>query len=168
MLEKKVNDISISKLRAILLLEADFNIANKIIFNTHLIPQMESQNEIPREIIGDHWSQSTIQLAVNKKLFVDIANQSKTPYVIISTDVSNYFDRVVHLVSTITCIHFGLPQDYLFTFYETIQNMQMYLLTAHSMLSLFYTYSALNPFQDLIQGNEAASPSFLLITILLI
>jgi len=36
-LEKKVNDISISKLRVILFLEANFNEANKIIFNTCLI-----------------------------------------------------------------------------------------------------------------------------------
>ena len=56
MLEKKANDVSVSKLRAILLLEADFNVANKIIFNTRVIPQIESQNEILREIVGDHQS----------------------------------------------------------------------------------------------------------------
>ena len=38
MLEKKPNEIAVSKLRAILLLEADFNTVNKIIFNTRLIP----------------------------------------------------------------------------------------------------------------------------------
>ena len=79
-------------------------------------------------------------------LLVDIANQSKTPYVIISTDASNCFDRVMYSVLDITYIYFGLPQDYLLTFYETIQNIQMYLLTTHSMLSLFYTGSASNPF----------------------
>ena len=52
MLEKKPNNISVSKLRVILLLEANFNMANKIIFNTQLISQMEQHNEIPREIVG--------------------------------------------------------------------------------------------------------------------
>ena len=51
-LEKKPNEYLVSKLRAILLLEADFNIANKIIFNTQMIPTMERKSEIPREIIG--------------------------------------------------------------------------------------------------------------------
>ena len=52
MLEKKVNNISVSKLKAVLLLEVNFNTANKIIFNTRTIPQMEQRDEIPKEIIG--------------------------------------------------------------------------------------------------------------------
>ena len=52
MLEKKPNEVSVSKLRAILLLEADFNVANKIIFNTRMILIMERRLEIPREIVG--------------------------------------------------------------------------------------------------------------------
>ena len=52
MLEKHPNNISVSKLRAILLLEADFNTINKIIFNTKLIPKLEVQNFIIRENIG--------------------------------------------------------------------------------------------------------------------
>ena len=74
MLEKKTNDISVRKLRAILLLEADFNAANKIIINTRLISQIEQCNEIPREIVEGCHSQSAIQLAVNKRLLVDIVN----------------------------------------------------------------------------------------------
>ena len=51
MLEKKLNELLVSKLRAMLLLEADFNAANKIIFNTRLIHTLESKSEIPREIV---------------------------------------------------------------------------------------------------------------------
>jgi len=74
MLEKKPNEIVVSKLRAILLLEANFNAANKIIFNTRLIPQIEDRNETPREIIGSHHSQSAIHITVNKKLIANISN----------------------------------------------------------------------------------------------
>ena len=52
MLKKKANDISITKLYIILLLEANFNIVNKTLFNTRMIPMMEKENMIPREIIG--------------------------------------------------------------------------------------------------------------------
>ena len=41
-----------SKLRAILLLKADFNVINKIVFNTRLIPILEAKDMIPREIMG--------------------------------------------------------------------------------------------------------------------
>ena len=52
MLEKKPRIIKVTKLRAILLLEANFNGINKILFNTRLIPLMEQAHIIPKEIIG--------------------------------------------------------------------------------------------------------------------
>ena len=41
MLEKKLGIIEVSKFRTIILLKADFNTVNKIIFNTRLIPNLE-------------------------------------------------------------------------------------------------------------------------------
>ena len=58
----------------ILLLEVDFNAVNKIVFNTRLIPTLEAQNSIPRELIGGRYGQSAIYVAINKKLLVGIAN----------------------------------------------------------------------------------------------
>ena len=66
MLEKKANNISVSKLHAILFLEADFNVAKKILFNTRMILQIEINNEIPREIVGGRRSQSAIHITINK------------------------------------------------------------------------------------------------------
>ena len=43
MLEKERGNINIAKLRAILLLEADFNGLNKIIFNSRVLPALEKQ-----------------------------------------------------------------------------------------------------------------------------
>ena len=97
------------KLHAILLLEANFNAADKIIFNTWMIPQMERKNEILRKIIGGQKSQSVIHIAISKKIIVDISNQSKQPHVIISVDTSNYFDWVAYLILVLTCQYFELP-----------------------------------------------------------
>jgi len=44
----------------------------------------------------------------------------------------------------------------------------MYLMTAFGILDNFYTWINKNLFQGLIQENRAASPSFLLITIILV
>ena len=52
MLEKAPGNIDINKLRAILLLEADFNAVYKIIFNSRMILRLEKANIIPNEIIG--------------------------------------------------------------------------------------------------------------------
>ena len=62
------------KLSAIFFLEADFNMVNKILFNTRLISNMKGWEEIPREIIGDRKGQSAIYVEVDKKLVTDIAN----------------------------------------------------------------------------------------------
>ena len=74
MLEKKPNNISISKLRAILLLEVDLNTVNKIIFNIRLILILKSNNLILKELISGLQGQSIIHIAINKKLLSDIVN----------------------------------------------------------------------------------------------
>ena len=43
----------LKKLQAILLLGANWNAMNKIIFNTRIIPKLEENGMIPREIIGE-------------------------------------------------------------------------------------------------------------------
>ena len=52
MLEKVRENIEVSKLRAILLLEADFNSLNKTVFNGRVLLRLEIKKEIPYEIIG--------------------------------------------------------------------------------------------------------------------
>ena len=73
-LEKKLNDILVTKLRVILLLEADFSIANKIIFNTRMILDMEKRDKILYEIVGWRCLQSAIHITINKKIIADITN----------------------------------------------------------------------------------------------
>ena len=71
-LEKSSGKILVLKLRAILLLEADFNALYKIIFNVRILPALEKDNLILSEILGGRRSQSTLYIALNKKLIVDI------------------------------------------------------------------------------------------------
>ena len=52
MLEKGTRNVQVSKLRAILLLEADFNALNKIVFNNRTLPSLEANGSIPYEVIG--------------------------------------------------------------------------------------------------------------------
>ena len=52
MIEKFPGNVNVSKLRVALLLEADFNALNKIIFNSCLMPTLEITNSILSKIIG--------------------------------------------------------------------------------------------------------------------
>ena len=51
MLEKTAGNVHVQKLRVILLLEADFNAIDKIIFSTRLILSIEAENAILMEVI---------------------------------------------------------------------------------------------------------------------
>ena len=74
MLEKVARNINVAKLRAILLLEADLNALNKIIFNGRAIPRIETSKTIPYEVIGRRRRQSSLHVALNKKLVCNIEN----------------------------------------------------------------------------------------------
>ena len=52
MLEKLRGYIDIEKLRAIFLLEADYNELNKMVFNNRVMLSLKSNNSIPFKIIG--------------------------------------------------------------------------------------------------------------------
>ena len=105
-------------MRAILFLKADFNVINTIIFNTRLILILEAKDMIPRKIIGRRQGISTIHIALNKKLLEDIVNQNKLPNIIVSADTSNCYNRIVYLIASMICHHFGLLLDFVIIFFQ--------------------------------------------------
>ena len=104
MLEKVAGNIDVQKLRAILLLEADFNALHKIVFNNRLIPKLEETETISIEIIGGRRSQAATHLILNKKLIADIANVRKLPMITTYADVTNCYDRVSHPFASLCTI----------------------------------------------------------------
>ena len=52
MLEKTTGNIQVDKLRAILLMEADFNFLSKLVFGYRLVKQVEAHHWFPDELYG--------------------------------------------------------------------------------------------------------------------
>jgi hypothetical protein len=73
MLEKKKGVILVNKLRAILLMEADFNFAYKAIFGCRMMHFAEDRVEIPEECASSHQHHKAIDIALNCQLFCNIA-----------------------------------------------------------------------------------------------
>ena len=96
MLEKVLGNANVQKLRANLLFLADFNALCKIIFINRLILSIETDNDIPIEVVGGRRSQAATHLALNKKLIADIVNICKLPIVTNCANVINYYDRVAY------------------------------------------------------------------------
>jgi hypothetical protein len=77
MLEKKQGVILVNKLRAILLIKADFNFANKTIFGCRIMHFAEDRNKIAKECAGSHRHHDATNVALNHHLLCDIAHQKK-------------------------------------------------------------------------------------------
>jgi hypothetical protein len=73
MLEKTKGIIQVDKLRAILLMEADFNFYNGLMFAKRMVDRAESQCWIPREIYGGRKNHEAIEVALNRCFLADIA-----------------------------------------------------------------------------------------------
>ena len=107
-LEKSAENVNMAKLRAILLLKVNFNALNKIVFNGRAILSIKASKTIPYKVIGEKRGQSLVYMALNKKLVYDIENQLNSPTVVVSADATNYYDRIAHSISSISCQYFGL------------------------------------------------------------
>ena len=155
------------KLRALLLLEADFNGLHKINFNWRLTPSLEASSSIPQEIIGGRRSQAAIHLALSKKILADISIIRKLHTVTTCVDATNCYDRVAHPYASLCSQYFGLEICYLLVLFKAIQSIKMHLRTAFSVSTSFYT-SDEKPFQGAVQGNGESPALWLIILVFLI
>ena len=126
-LEKIRRLIEVSKLRAILLLEADYNTLNRLVFNIKLTPSLKINKQIPYEIIGDRRGYSAIHITLNKKLVSDIANQSKKSTVIILVDATSCYNHITHSIVSLVCQYFRLSLEYVLLLFRTIQIIKIFL-----------------------------------------
>ena len=83
MLEKMFGVRLVSKLRAILLMEADFNAMNKEVYGVWMLDNVRQYNLIPEEIFSKQ-NCTADDGGLAKMLFYDIARQARTPAAIAS------------------------------------------------------------------------------------
>jgi len=71
-------------------------------------------------------------------------------HAIISVDISNFFNQVAYPYTGLVFQQFGLSIEYITTFFNTIQDIKMYLLTLFRILTNYYSGSSTQPFQGII------------------
>ena len=110
MIPKKKNEWRPDKLRLILLMEARFNQNNKII-GRKMMEHGEAKGYLAREQFGSRKSKSAIEHALNKRITIDVARQSKTPAAYIANDAKSCYDRILLMVAYLTMRHMGVPEE---------------------------------------------------------
>ena len=96
MLEKETGNTRIEKLRTILLMEADFNFVNKLLFGHRLVNQLEANKRFSGELYSSKASLTAILVAINRRLVIDIFKQKRQSGTIAGVDAAQCYDRIVH------------------------------------------------------------------------
>ena len=111
MLEKKPGCKIIEKLRAILLMEADFNCHYRIIFGDRMMKLAREHGLVPEEIYSEKGK--TPEDAILQQLLVyDIARQLRRPLMVVSVDAAQCYDRIAHAIAALTLRAYKVPVSF--------------------------------------------------------
>ncbi len=125
MLEKTLGVTLVSKLRAILLMEADFNATNKIVYGNRMMKNIRQHNQMPEEIFSEQ-NRMADDGTLCKTLFYDITRQAWVPAAIASVDASNCYDRIAHAIASLVFQSFGVPFTAIETMLGAIENIKKF------------------------------------------
>ena len=167
MLEKVMGVKLINKLRAILLMEADFNASNKIVYGERMLDNARKYKLMPEEVFSEKNREAT-DGGIAKKLFFDIARQLRRPAALASVDAANCYDRVAHAISTMVFQAFGTPEKACKSMHSAIQDMQFFLRTAFGDSDKSVGARVELKTQGYMQGNGAAPAGWAVVSITII
>ncbi len=129
MLENTLGVILVTKLRVTLLMEADFNAPNKIIYGVRMMGQARDHNLMSDEIYSKKkWMADNG--APTKTLFFVIVHQARTPAAIASVDASNCYNRIAHAIASLVFQAFGIPELAIESMLGMIESMKFFFLTS--------------------------------------
>jgi len=124
MIEKKPGVILVDKLRAILLMEADFNFGNKMTFGSRAMKNAEVSDVFRHEIYGSRKNVEASEAAMVRCMFLDKLRQMRRDGAIASVDAHTCYDRIVHSVASLCFQRMGAPAEAIKTMFTTMCNMR--------------------------------------------
>ena len=166
-LEKLPGNCLVTKLRAILLMEADFNANNKIIFGERMMDVVRRYGLMEDEVFSEQ-GRTAEDGALSKVLFYDIVRQFRLPAAISSVDAANCYDSIAHAIASLIVRAMGVPLEGATAMLEAIQDMKYFLRTAYGDSTSFANSKIEVKYQGLCQGNGASPAIWAVISITVI
>ena len=157
LLEKERGNCYVEKLRAICLLEADFNWLLRYVFAKAMINNMRDMDLIPVEQIAAK-GKTAIDGVMQKQLFYDSANALHRNASLSSTDAANCYDAVNHPICSLSLQAMSVGLGWVLTYLRALQTMTFYLKTGFGMAKEGYGGTELVPYMGLTQGSCASPP----------
>ena len=166
MLEKIAGVALVTKLRGILLLEADFNFHNKLIFGSRMMDLARENGLVPTEIYSEK-GRTAEDAILQQVLLYDIARVTKRPLVVASVDAAQCYDRVALAMAALTLRAFKVHNSSVLGMLRPLHCMEFYLRTGFGHSDTFFGGSDEGK-HGLAQGNGAAPPTWQQICTLMI
>lgn len=156
LLEKIAGVALVNKLRAILLMEADYNYLNKYIFGYEALNSLAAEGYLLDEQYNQ--GESTAEDAkMDERLTFDISRQLRQPMASTSADAANCYDRINHLIMSFLLLSITGCIGAVACLLYPIQTMKFFQRTARGDSTTFFGGPGRSrPLQGLCQGNTAA------------
>jgi len=167
MLEKLFGCALITKLWSLLLMEANFNATNKIIYGQRMLQQARKYKLIPEDIHSEG-NRLADDKTLAKVLFFDIVHQTRRSAGISSIDADNCYDRITHPIASMVFQLLGVPQEVATSMLSTIQDMRFFLRTGFGDSKAYAGSTNGKKTQGMCQGNGAAPAGWTVTSIVMI
>lgn len=165
---EKTGVLLVSKLRASLFMEADFNFGNKLYIG-HRMVKNAHHRAIPHEVNGGVKGRSVEFMALGRRLLADIFRQKRCTGAISSVDAQSCYNRITHSTSLLCCQRWGVPHRIMErTMLKTIQGMKFYLRTGYGDSTSRFYRGGEHLFEGICQGNGAGPAVWLAISTVLV
>jgi hypothetical protein len=149
---KKAGVYDIEKMRTIILLNAEFNINNKLL-GRRMMANGEKFKVLPREQYGGRKGMSAVTAALNKRLTMDLLRLRRQAGALCSNDSKSCYDRIVHNIATNAMRRLGAAAHPVKCMFETIQKAAHKVRTAFGDSESTYDTDSTPPLQGIGQGN---------------
>ena len=165
---KKANVYDVDQMRLIQLMDAEFNMNNKMI-GRRMMHNAESLGLIPEDQYGSRKHHRSIIAALNKRITMDIWRQKRQSGAIAMIDAQGCFDRIAHPVGALTMQRFGVPRNAVRCLYKVLQQAHHRIATGYGVSDPKYGGpNQTPPVQGEGQGNGKAPATWVLVSAIII
>jgi hypothetical protein len=164
MLEKTMGNILVTKLQAILLMEANFNATNKIVYGNGMLHNAREHNLMPEEFFSEK-NRMANNGTLCMTLFYDITRQVRVPAATALVDTSNCYDRIAHTMASLVFQALRVLITAVESMLATIENMKFVLLTGFGDSMSFGGGGVSIKTQGMCQRNGALPVAWTVISI---
>ena len=150
---KQQGNFDVTRLRTIVLLEADYNLNNKTM-SRRVAQKAEQGKAFAEEQYGSRNGHSAPDVSLNNRLTDDIMRQTRRGGAVVSNDAKSCYDRIVHAVLSLCLQRMGVAEEPIRSLIGTMQQLTHHVKTAYGTSTATYRADEKQtPMQGILQGN---------------